>query len=321
MFGKQPLEAYAMHLGRNTWLDTPPADNTQFDDMVWLGQGPENVPIYALRNGFLIFDFTASDRYRGGDVPNIPLINGRFIPLEVDKARKTRDELRYKRFSYMNAAILAIYSAYVEVQQTGGFLPLMLSPKNYYKASVTHGKYSILGIMESGYELPNGNSAMSCDTLQTGFELLNESYKTLGQGYTELLSLALQACTQYSEHHFSASHLSAWCIAEAMLQHLWKNYLNECSKHTKFNRNRKDLLSGRDYSASAVSQILSLAGLLDDEILEKLDSARKVRNSFAHSLDPISSTQSSAAIRTAGEMMGKVIGRTIYTQVGYSVYE
>ena len=158
------------------------------------------------------------------------------------------------------------------------------------------------------------------ETFTLAVALLIACEKKLGNGYVELLSLAQLASHQYRSHQFSSAHITAWCLAESMLQWLWRSY-QDSSAHTKINRARKDMLNGRDYSASSVSQILSLAGILDDDLLNELDTARRARNAFAHSLSGISPDQAGKAIRCAGSMISKVIGMPVHTQLSYGLYD
>jgi hypothetical protein len=79
--------------------------------------------------------------------------------------------------------------------------------------------------------------------------------------------------------------------------------------HTEVNRDRrKMLLEGHDYTASIVTQILSLHQKVDDEMLVRLDDARRTRNNFAHSLRDVTWEDAACAIGTANELISKVVG-------------
>jgi hypothetical protein len=321
MLGRPDLSAYAIHLGKYSWLGSIP--RSQFDERQfgWQGLGTGGVPIYAMRNGFLLFNFPESDVYAGGAVPNSPLIEGRQIPPDVLVAREKRNALQYARFAYINATVFALYSAYTEVQKTGGAFPSPADPMNYFKATfIEENKWTIIANTREPVEFPVGETCMQVETFESAIKLLVTCERHLGDGHVELLNLAQLALHQYRSHQFSSAHITAWCIAESMLQWLWRSYQQACT-HTQITRNRKDMLNGRDYSASSVSQILSLAGALDDDLLDQLDSARRARNAFAHSLSGISADQAGKAIRCAGNMISKVIGMPVHTQLSYGMYD
>jgi|SRR5687767_2516672 hypothetical protein len=94
----------------------------------------------------------------------------------------------------------------------------------------------------------------------------------------------------------------------------------ESGGHTKLTKERRKLLDGRDYSASVVSQILSICSEIDDDLLERLDKARKKRNAFAHSLERVSSDDAGNALRLAADMVTKIIGVRVTSQLSLSFW-
>ena len=112
-----PLAAFALYVLPPTWVAGKPKLSNH-TDVAWEGLGLRDVPITALRNGFVIFEFDESADYAGGAVPAYTLPEDRKIPLEVTKAKRERDDLGYRRFIYMNAFLLALYSGFSTVQKT-----------------------------------------------------------------------------------------------------------------------------------------------------------------------------------------------------------
>jgi hypothetical protein len=82
------------------------------------------------------------------------------------------------------------------------------------------------------------------------------------------------------------------------------------------NHNRKNLLSGRDYTASIVTQVLSICGKIDDEMLKRLNDVRKKRNDFVHNLSQINSNDAGEAVRLASDLISKISGARFTTQLG-----
>lgn len=99
----------------------------------------------------------------------------------------------------------------------------------------------------------------------------------------ELITLANDALVSYKAHDFSAALVTAWTICEALLEHYWRTYIGDSSTQP-VSRKRLDKLTGRDFTASVISEILELAQVIDPELLELLDRIRKGRNGWMHSI-------------------------------------
>ncbi len=90
--------------------------------------------------------------------------------------------------------------------------------------------------------------------------------------------------------------------------------------HTKINKDRKKLLAGRDYTSSVVSQVLSICEKIDDEMLKRLDEARRKRNEFAHTLTHIEANHAGKAIRLATDMITNMAGVRVTSQLRLSFW-
>lgn len=107
---------------------------------------------------------------------------------------------------------------------------------------------------------------------------------------------------------------------------LWANYIEDktfvidgTGTRTKvINRERKQTLSGRDYTASVISEILTLAGQLNNDTYIKLAKARKVRNSWLHNLTSISSMMAAECIQTAQTLVKEVSGIELLVNLSHS---
>ena len=107
--GQGPLGPFALYLLRPTWIGGEPKA-AQFGTVAWRQMGLQEVPVTALKDGFIIFEFNESANYAGGAVPGYKLPEDRRVPADVTRASRGRDDLAYRRFKYMNAFLLALYS-------------------------------------------------------------------------------------------------------------------------------------------------------------------------------------------------------------------
>jgi hypothetical protein len=318
--GQGPLEPFALYLLRPTWVggQPEPANRT---DAAWEGLGLRDVPITALRDGFVIFEFDKSADYAGGAVPAYTLPEDRRIPQHVTKADAERVDLAYRRFIYMNAFLLALYSGFSTVQKTAKPVQEPADPTNYFGAERTANGWQPFMDLGGQIEYPRQRSDnIELETLDHSLEILQKFDTTIGPASLDVLALTYTACHHYSRHQFSSAHLIAWAAIEALLNVMWLNMQDQVDVssggHTKINKERKRLLAGRDYPAAVVSQILSIREMIDDDTLNRLDEARRKRNEFAHALSLVKADDAGKALRLATDMITKIAGIRVTSQLG-----
>lgn len=114
---------------------------------------------------------------------------------------------------------------------------------------------------------------------------------------------------------------TSYCKAfeQQSLNKVWASLVHELDArnggHTEMNRDRRRmLLEGHDYTASIVTQMLSFHKKIEDDMLARLDDARRTRNNFAHSLRPVMWDDAARAINTANELISKVVGTKVHCQ-------
>ena len=322
--GRPPLGPFALYILRPAWIGEV-HDPRCHQEVAWQAVGVENVPIVALRGGFMVFEFNAAVEYSGGDVPAYTLDTDRRIPTAVTTAEKLRDELAYRRFVYMNAFLLALYSGISTVQKRGTPVQEPVDPTNYFGAKVIAGGWETYSDLGRKFDYPTTRSDhLKIETLDHTNEILHRCFAEFGKSSLELLDLVYIACHQYTRHQFASAHLLAWSAVESMLNVLWlrlqRKANSEFGGHTKFNAERRNLLNGRDYTASIISQILSLCGDVDDNLLSRLDEARRRRNSFAHGLERIKSKDAGSTLRLATDLLTKIAGIRVTCQLSLSFW-
>lgn len=324
---RPPLHAYALQVSRPVWIEGMPTATQSQHDIVWSGQGLHGVPLYARRDGFVIFDFPRSPSYSGGEVPSYTPEPRKRLPQNIIDAQEHRDTIRYRRLKYMNALLACLYSGIATVQKTGVPVQAPIMPTTYFYAlSEAAGWALYRSDTESPLALPTqSSSVITTETVAHASELLNQCDRALSDTGLDLLALIYMACHQYGIHQFDSAHLIAWSACEMLINKMWSSLLDELdSKNgggTSISATRRQQLTGRDFTASIVSQSLSLHRKIDDEMLVKLDKARKKRNAFAHSLEPVSPIDASNAIQTATALMTKVVGSQIAGQLSYGAMD
>jgi hypothetical protein len=129
----------------------------------------------------------------------------------------------------------------------------------------------------------------------------------------DLFGLYYRSAFHSQSHDFQGCLALAWVVIEKCQNILWNRFISggykSVNPQTQIDRNRKQALSsGRDYTASIRSQILSLAGIFTDQELSEVDEVRRMRNSFMHNLERIEAQAAFDAQHVAGAMISKVLG-------------
>lgn len=298
--------SFALYIQHPFWIHAKPATQSQISEIVWQSRGPCDINVYARRDGFIIFEFDKSEFYLSDN----------------------KKEFRYKRIRYMNAFLLAVYSSYSTIQRTTTLVQAPINPTNYFVCAVDNGEWksydsSSRQIFYSpdnrDVDYSDQRNILEVETLSNTIELMKKCKVAFGEEYTEVMTLIYIACHQYSQHQFSSAHLIAWAVVEKLINMIWNQLQNEVSKvnggHTELTKKRKELLAGRDYTASVIIQILSINKKIDDNFLDLLNNARKKRNDFAHSLVPISADDAIKIILLATDLVSKQINFPVSSQL------
>jgi hypothetical protein len=154
-------------------------------------------------------------------------------------------------------------------------------------------------------------------------DVLNASYARLDsilghQSATEILpltDLALRAAVAHMSKTTDAALIQAWAVVERILTGVWESYLtenrtrgNEIGGRVFINSDRRDLLTGRDFTISVVSEILSLLGKIPPDLYRRLAPVRQARNRWMHRLAPINAVESAQGLQLAFDLLRHVYG-------------
>jgi Domain of unknown function (DUF4145) len=69
---------------------------------------------------------------------------------------------------------------------------------------------------------------------------------------------------------------------------------------------RSKLTGGRDFTASVISEFLSLADVIPFDLFQMLSKVRKVRNDWMHELRPVTRSDANEAVQLAQRMLNFV---------------
>jgi hypothetical protein len=127
-----------------------------------------------------------------------------------------------------------------------------------------------------------------------------------------LPSLVAAAAFHAARHNLSETIINSWVVVELILYRSWNDYLTSLSEPAR----RRRLKDTRTYSAGVQTEVLLTAGLIQDDTYDKVQSARKTRNDFAHRGD--ASADGAAQCMEAMRSMLNLLGVRTDRLSGYS---
>lgn len=102
----------------------------------------------------------------------------------------------------------------------------------------------------------------------------------------EKLATFAKALSDFNVANFSTSIVLCWFLLERSLNERYEAFLSSKASSGQHNIDgkRRKFLTGRDFTAAVITQVLALEGVLDHAELHSLNKIRKHRNDIAHHL-------------------------------------
>lgn len=148
-------------------------------------------------------------------------------------------------------------------------------------------------------------TTVDLDAITQSYDQLDEILSTgNADQLLPVVDVALRGSVAHYAKAWDAALIQSWAAIERLLTGIWETYIAENRERVRdgerkvfINADRKDqLLKGRDYTISVVSEILSLLDVLPDEIYRRLKPIRQARNGWMHQLEPVSASASAQSL-------------------------
>lgn len=303
------------------WLEASPLEGTAEDlrstwDPIALAALPSGIRVRCFRNGLFTFDLR-------GWTPGAPTSGD-----EADDFETMTERIRW-RSALLNAHLACLFTAWKRVDSKTR-TPMVVTPAQLITVQEDLGM-SVTNAPEIGEllrvdwtslsEPPSSDwrlersEIVSRQAVDDSFALLEALLQRPDGQYLTLADLALRSVAAHQAQNFDASLIQSWAITEKLLTSLWEGYLEDNRERevdgrlvTFINRERRDVLTGRDLPISMLSEILSLLDLLPYEMFTRLKPIRQARNNWIHSLKPITGSQSAASADMALDLLRFVHG-------------
>lgn len=239
---------------------------------------------------------------------------------ESDASNVIRSETASFVLNFFNAFSFAFYEAQL-VKAKGGFQSI---PQEVLLDDLYYWPVSDAPIEEINQVQPGPICSGEFDTFTEG---VNKLKKTVGHLTEHELKMRCEidppVFTEYFDKKFLAPEMiklvailnrgianirgaafdialiSFWTVIESIIKDLWSQFL----VNKEISRKRRGFLTGRDITASILSENLSLHGIISEELYNKISEARKARNKLMHELKPIDPTICYNAFGSAKELI------------------
>ena len=146
------------------------------------------------------------------------------------------------------------------------------------------------------------------ESLRDAVDRLESCVEKVNDGALKLCSLINLAVNSLEDHDYPRCLVTCWVVIEAFLNKKWQDYLRQCTSRdvsggrTFINKDRFKKLTSNDYTASIITENLSLVGKLSFEEYSLVEEVRRTRNKWMHELADVPIDKASIALRAAAEL-------------------
>jgi hypothetical protein len=168
--------------------------------------------------------------------------------------------------------------------------------------------------LEGRQTIAGGGTIVSAATLDRAVEITRSIIESKFRKSLDLIALAHRAASALREASLDQALILAWSVTEVCQSELWARHIDKSAvvhQISMSNNRRKEILKNNDFTASIVSEILLLAGVLDNDFKVRMDQIRKARNKWAHGIEDPTEEVARESVRVAATMVNRVTGLSL----------
>ena len=322
------------------WIgeEPPPASVSSLDPRIHhavaikkkLGCGIETL---VQRDGTFLFDFSSWPLAPSICIPGYKIDcpgQDYRIPIETTHAEEKAEAYAVLRAQVMNAHQACLTTSEILLKNTAAQMGFPITSWNAFKAISFHApryvdsqqniQYLARNIINNKDQVPGRKSTprrvLTLNVVEHSFELLDQLLSANETILIKLVEGIYMSAFRCYDKRFGEAITLAWVVCEQLLSMMWEEFLNETKSKGRMPKRRRGKLEGRDFTASSITEVLELNGIINYDLYLSLEAARKSRNKWAHELQEPNQTEVGKAIRTAQTLLHQFKGIQLSLQYG-----
>lgn len=286
------------------------------------------------RDGLFAFDFTGYPPatytlipgYVHGDTPYK-------APKEHQAAEEQAEHIAVFRAQILNAHQACLATAEALVRRRGAAMGYPVNAWNTFKSikldavppyhdDVEDERAVARNIYNNSYRIARAREisrrVIELDVVAKSLDLLDHVLAS-SPSAVAMVEGAYMAASRAVEKRFGESVVLGWTVCEQLISIAWGRLLDSRKAAGATNLmtgKRKEKLTGRDYTASVMTEMLELSGVLSAEVYGWLETGRKARNAWAHAMRTPGAADVHACVSAARALFKQLLGIDLVLQTG-----
>jgi hypothetical protein len=159
---------------------------------------------------------------------------------------------------------------------------------------------------------PLGRRNIDTEVVEHSLNLLDQILIKNDAILLQMVESAFVAACRQGEGRSGEAVILAWGVCEQLVVSAWTALLADAKANGdgvgRFSRERMNKLTGRDYTASVMVEMLELAGRIDHDLYRVLEVARKARNKWVHELQSPKESEARMCIKAVERLLFELKG-------------
>lgn len=151
--------------------------------------------------------------------------------------------------------------------------------------------------------------------IDSSLELLDQILMKKKIDIIQIVEAAYISACRSGERRFGEALVLAWGVCEQAISREWSNLISS-GPSGDISKDRRSKLTGRDYTASVMVEILEISNRISHDLFRSLEVARKARNHWVHEMRMPKESEVGVAIRAMEEILEKTFGVKLALQQG-----
>ena len=292
------------------------------------------IKVRAQRDGLFAFDFTDFPPATYTVLPGYVHPEGAYRPpKEHAAAEREAETIAVYRAQIMNAHQACLTTAERLVRRRGAAMGYPVNAWNTFKSidleavpayiDDTEDERAVArNVYNDSYQVKRDRTlsrrVLELDVVAASFNLLDQVLASAPKS-VEMVEGAYMAASRSVEKRFGESVVLGWTVCEQLISLAWGRLLDSKKVSGEANTmtgKRIEKLTGRDYTASVMTEVLELSGVLSNEVYGWLETARKARNAWAHSMKTPNENDVHACASAARALFKQLLGIDLLLQSG-----